>query len=448
MKIASWNIRGGNDPLKQKKVLDLLKNHKLDILGVLETRIKKNKANKIITNKFHAYNVICNYSAHVNGIIWLVWRPNTVTITLLIIHTQFIHCAVSHHATCNTFHLTMVYASNNARRVSNTPPCLADILDFNSCLLKCGLDDLNSTGCDMTWTNNQDIVTQVWSKLDRALVNTQWMAQFPATAVHFLPSGISDHSPSLVNVLEDKYVGPHSSFLNCWVNHPTYHDSVMKAWQTPVQGSKIFTLFRKLKNVRTQMKVLHKHSFSQIQQRVKDRKEALHECQRQIQAHLHLPELYAQEKLLLDNYMKLKRAEGSIIQQKAKVNHISYSDSFSKYLFARIHERKHQKIIGQIKDKDGHDRVGLENVALGFIDYYQHLLGSSTTTQPIDPVTDAEIKAGVFSIGSDKSPGPDGFSSAFFKASWDLVGPDFCTAVHVYFRYGRLNKQANATLIT
>ncbi|XP_074289367.1 uncharacterized protein LOC141614521 [Silene latifolia] len=367
----------------------------------------------------------------------------------------------------------MVYASNNARVRDDLWgkqyfSLLADILDFNSCLLKCGLDDLNSTGCDMTWTNNQDIETLVWSKLDRALVNTQWMAQFPATAAHFPPPGISDHSPGIVTVFEDKYVGPRFSFLNCWVDHPSYHDYVLKAWQTPVHGSKFFTLFSKLKHVRTQMKALHKQSFSQIQQRVKDSKEALHECQRQIQANLQMPELYAQEKLLLDTYMKLKRAKGNIIQQKAKVHHISYSDSSSKYFFARIHERKHQQIIGQIKDKDGHDRVGLGNVALGFIDYYQHLLGSSTVTQPIDVhyiqqgscvpaedfdflikhVTDAEIKADVFRIGSDKSHVPDGFSSAFFKASWDLVGPDFCTAVHAYFRHGRLSKQANATLIT
>ncbi|XP_074305163.1 uncharacterized protein LOC141640176 [Silene latifolia] len=176
-------------------------------------------------------------------------------------------------------------------RVSNTPSCLVDILDFNFCLLKYGLDDLNSSGCDMTWTNNQDIATLVWSKLDRALINTQWMAQFPATAVHFLSSGISDHSPALVTVFEDKYVGHRFSFLNYWVDHPNYHDQVLEAWQTPVQGSQIFTLFRKL-NVKTKLQALHKQSFSQIQKRVKDSKEALHDCQRQIQANLHLPELY------------------------------------------------------------------------------------------------------------------------------------------------------------
>ncbi|XP_074293406.1 uncharacterized protein LOC141620433 [Silene latifolia] len=432
MKIASWNIRGGNDPLKQKEILDLIRDYKLDILGVLETRIRKNKAAKIITNKFHAYNVICNYSAHINGRIWLIWRPSTVTITPLIIHAQFIHCAVSHHATCQNFHLTIVYASNNARvrndpwanllnlsstanscivlgdfnvvrdaleRVSKTPPFLADILDFNYCLLKCGLDDINSTGCDMTWTNNQDIETLVWSKLDRALANTQWMAQFPATAAHFHPSG--------------QACGASFSFLNCWVDHPNYHDYVLKAWQTPVHGSKSFTLFSKLKHVRTQMRVLHKQSFTQIQQRVRECKEALLECQRQIQANFHMPDLYVQEKLLLDTYMKLKRAEGFI-------------------------KRKHQQIIGQIGDKDGHDRVGLENVVLGFIDYYQHLLGSSTTTRPID----------IHYIQQGSCVPAEDFDFLTKPASWDLVGPDFCTAVHAYFKNGRLSKQAYATLIT
>jgi hypothetical protein len=41
------------------------------------------------------------------------------------------------------------------------------------------------------------------------------------------------------------------------------------------------------------------------------------------------------------------------------------------------------------------------------------------------PASSTDIKKALFSIGNDKASGPDGFSSLFFKKSWDVVGGDF-----------------------
>jgi hypothetical protein len=88
-----------------------------------------------------------------------------------------------------------------------------------------------------------------------------------------------------------------------------------------------------------------------------------------------------------------------------------------------------------------------------FVSYYQQLLGSSRATLPLDetvvccgPRLDAtsqasllavvlneDIKKALFSIGDHKSPGPDGYSSFFFKNSWDVVGQDLCAAVQDFF---------------
>ncbi|XP_074315059.1 uncharacterized protein LOC141651239 [Silene latifolia] len=402
------------------------------------------KQKKSFKNKFRAFNGVCNYDAHTNGRIWLTWRAATVTIVPLIIHGQFIHFEVTHHATCSKFHLTRVYASNNARvrvylwtqlinisgsvkawillgdfnvvrdvseRISNTPPTLADILDFNSCLLKCGVDDISGTGCEMTWTNKQDIKTLVWSKLDRALANTEWLNIFPGASANFLPLGISYHSP--------------------------------EAWLEPVNGSQIYKLFAKLKNVKTRLINLHKGSFSQISQRVKTCKDELTACQQNIQDNLFSPTLYDQERNLIQMYSKLRKAEANFLKQKAKFSHISYNDSSSKYFFARMHERKQQQIIGCITDRHGQAQIGLDN-------FIQQGPCIQDDDLPIllKPIDSVEIKNAVFSIGSGKSPGPDGFSFEFFKSSWDTVGPDFCKAIQAYFRNGRLSKQANATLIT
>lgn len=52
------------------------------------------------------------------------------------------------------------------------------------------------------------------------------------------------------------------------------------------------------------------------------------------------------------------------------------------------------------------------------------------------------------SIGSCKSPGPDGFSIRFFKACWDFVGDEFVAAIHNFFAKSRMLKDVNSTFIT
>ena len=63
------------------------------------------------------------------------------------------------------------------------------------------------------------------------------------------------------------------------------------------------------------------------------------------------------------------------------------------------------------------------------------------------PVTAAEIKATLFTMPLNKSPGPDGYSVEFIRASWDTVGEDIINAVSEFFRNGRLLKDMNTTAI-
>ncbi|GKC84069.1 zinc knuckle CX2CX4HX4C containing protein [Tanacetum coccineum] len=65
-------------------------------------------------------------------------------------------------------------------------------------------------------------------------------------------------------------------------------------------------------------------------------------------------------------------------------------------------------------------------VADAFVTHYQVYLG-----QP--DISDQEIKEAIFSMGNDKSPGPDGFTAAFFKEAWDIVATDVMQVVRKFF---------------
>ena len=50
MTIFIWNVRGFNDPLKQKGMVVRIKSIKVQVVGLLETRVKVNNS-KSITNR-------------------------------------------------------------------------------------------------------------------------------------------------------------------------------------------------------------------------------------------------------------------------------------------------------------------------------------------------------------------------------------------------------------
>lgn len=63
------------------------------------------------------------------------------------------------------------------------------------------------------------------------------------------------------------------------------------------------------------------------------------------------------------------------------------------------------------------------------------------------PVDAQEVKDALWSIDAMKAPGPDGFSSGFYKATWDIVADDVVEAISDFFKSGKLLQQVNATNI-
>ncbi|PKI73251.1 hypothetical protein CRG98_006386 [Punica granatum] len=60
-------------------------------------------------------------------------------------------------------------------------------------------------------------------------------------------------------------------------------------------------------------------------------------------------------------------------------------------------------------------------------------LTSAQAASLIQPVSEEEIKRALWSMDGNKAPGPDGYSSHFFKTSWHIVGKDFSSAILKFF---------------
>ncbi|XP_074278217.1 uncharacterized protein LOC141601810 [Silene latifolia] len=183
MIISSWNIRGLNDPIKQMEVRSYLSKNKVEVLGLLETRVKSNNF-AAISRTFRLYSIMNNYFHHYNGRIWVFWDHRKFTVLSSQIHDQLIHLELLHHISQAKIYVTFIYANNDAsqrerlwdelrgiagsvtqwiilgdfnivremgERIGPNPPSVSEILAFNKCLLDCTLADLNSFGYSPCW---------------------------------------------------------------------------------------------------------------------------------------------------------------------------------------------------------------------------------------------------------------------------------------------------------
>ncbi|XP_074318546.1 uncharacterized protein LOC141655359 [Silene latifolia] len=418
MKIASWNVRGFNCPVKHSEIKDYLLTNKIYILAVLETRVKSSTASKILRNTFKNREGFCNYEKHFNGRIWILFNPKTIAIMHRVVEAQFLTCKAHHHESQKDFTFSCVYRSNDVaqreelwsglrasitsdpwivlgdfnvvrcpeEKLSSTPPVLHDMVTFNSCLSDCQLDDISSTGYDLTWNNKQEPQTRVWCKLDRALVNPSWLSTYPASFAIF-------QDP-------DKKVVRRFSFLNSWIDHPDYIQTVQKAWKSDKPSYPTFRFFDKLKNVKHALTLLHKKHFSNISIRAKEAKKKLLISQQRLNLDPYSEECTKEEKFWMKEYCKFKKVELNFFQQRAKIKHIQSFDSNTKFFFAKISERYHQQVIWAIKYKDGVRHHGIDNLALAFEDYYKNLLGQEVGVSGLDEAFPAHDDLMIFTRGN------------------------------------------------
>ena len=74
MTILVWNVRGFNDPLKQKGMVARIRSFKFQLVCLLETRVKEYNSQSIIKRYFQGWQWIHNYPDAYNGRIWVLWN--------------------------------------------------------------------------------------------------------------------------------------------------------------------------------------------------------------------------------------------------------------------------------------------------------------------------------------------------------------------------------------
>lgn len=281
--ILSWNVRGLNKKARHLEISAHLKNLLVPCVALLETRVKSSNAGKIRKVFGAHWCWIDNYTYHVNGRIWIMWKPNCVDIRLVSASDQHIHCGVYDMNGDFSHWLTIVYAHNHLEqrrglwnllkgnagnlqgmwmiigdfnnvltvkdRVGGNPIHAIEFVDLETMMEEVDLHEHESSGPYFTWFNKHH-ENPIYSQIDRMLCNRDWFLRYADCRVEVLDSHISDHAPIRV-ILQGQIPGigrqkPAFKFLNCIVGKP---EVINAQWSVVNSGTPMYQLWRKLKHL-------------------------------------------------------------------------------------------------------------------------------------------------------------------------------------------------------
>ncbi|XP_059663374.1 uncharacterized protein LOC132309039 [Cornus florida] len=226
----------------------------------------------------------------------------------------------------------------------------------------------------------------------------------------------------------------------------------------------MFQVVSKLKNLKQPLKSKFAKPMSSLKEEIQSAKASLSSCQLALDSALDNQALRTQEKHLLHSYTSLKLTEEKNCQQKSRIQWLKCGDSNTSYFYKFIASRNNRNKIAFISSSDGTLLKTEAAIKNEIVSYFHLCLGMNphppqdleqlqTFIQPVILVsfmeslclipTDTEIKLCLFSLSSDKAPGPDGYNAHFFKKAWAVIGQDVTRAVREFFITGKLLREVS-----
>ncbi|XP_062080401.1 uncharacterized protein LOC133785161 [Humulus lupulus] len=179
-------------------------------------------------------------------------------------------------------------------------------------------------------------------------------------------------------------------FYNFWTDHQDFKEVVLNSWRKPIKGTGLRAIYLNTMRLKHRLKRFNRDNIGDIGLIIR----RLRLLTRMLNFKLNLiPETMGIKSSLIDNFPDV-------------VSH--FVDHFRSYL-------------------------GSPSSATGKIDLRCIEMGTKLSVDqqliPLKPFSHKEIRDALFSIPITKSPGHDGFGSGFFKALWQDIGGEVCTAV-------------------
>ncbi|XP_026395945.1 uncharacterized protein LOC113290569 [Papaver somniferum] len=256
-------------------------------------------------------------------------------------------------------------------KVGGRPANIRNMLECNTCLDKCELQQAPKSGCEFTWSNCQHGNKRILCNLERAVFNNLWLQKHEGWGYKVGMRIASDHAPLLGGCAScPKPKNVPQKFQKIWIDHPNFMEVV------------------------TNLLV-----FSNVNEKIK-------EAAKEVQNSMKILDANPHNKELLDNLVKEKNILNSKEVQLSTMMKLKARTKWSKKDQSKIAET----FINYFEEKFKFKEVEISESLLKAIptsitEHDQAMLDAIPTSE--------EIKQVIFEIDPESSPGPDGFSGSF-----------------------------------
>ncbi|XP_057444431.1 uncharacterized protein LOC130736645 [Lotus japonicus] len=306
-----------------------------------------------------------------------------------------------------------------------------DTDEFNGFINDMELLDLPLVGRKFTWFRPNG---HAMSRLDRALVSSEWMEAWPNCFLHVQRRDVSDHCPLILKVSNHNWGPKPFRTINGWLQDPRFRDYVEKEWNNlQFQGWGAFILKEKLKDLKTRLKSWNTEVFGNLTTQKNLLASKLEELDRKADEEGLLEEEIRTRKNTQADFWKVARLNEPLLHQKARQRWVKEGDSNSKYFHSLVRwKRRKNAIVGLNVDGVWYEEP--TTVKLKVKEYFERKFSKDDVVAPrldgvnfnqlssadnaflTTPFDLEEIKKAVWDCEGDKSPGPDDYNFHFIKS--------------------------------
>lgn len=210
--------------------------------------------------------------------------------------------------------------------------------DFENLILKRELLEVVTTGLFYSWSSQRILSDHVESKINRALIDQEFMDMWDSFVANLLPRNCSDHSPLIVKCLRNTFLVPRPFlFWNMWTDHENFKVVVNSSWKQPVSSiSAICTIMEKLKRLNHILKDWNRNVFGNFSLEIAPLQNNLTNIQLCIARDGYVGD-YLDRKVEIQAQLDVRLAQqGTLLKQKSMNNWLRDGDQNTKFFHSFI----------------------------------------------------------------------------------------------------------------
>lgn len=321
-----------------------------------------------------------------------------------------------------------------------------------------------------TWSNNRTGPEHISAQLYRFRVQGSLIMDKKIIKSKNLPKLASDHKPIQLLLEHEEDLGPLPfCFTPLWIKREGFFETVKEARTKTFSGSSSFVWEQKLKTTKQALKEWIRKP---VPTPTRVRKEAVYTLET-LQTKMERKEITAE---LLEQEIKAQSStyqsflkEEEYWRIKSKSLWLKAGDQNTSFFHRQYRARLNMNHISKIRITEDHVNKGFTQVKATADNYFKNLFSEGTQDSKgkiaeflsniphlINPednvvltreVTEEEIIKIIWSMESDKVPGPDRFTIHFCKVYWNNIKRDLLKLIKGFMRKAKIGGGTNSTYL-